>query len=111
MILKGGNWLGPNICVARPVPVSYTHLDVYKRQARNSEYLKETFTNGEDYIDEDAVYNTWIEYVGSEDKADVIHKAVYQSGSALDYYVENFGFEFEGLGLLGSCLLYTSRCV
>ena len=74
----------------------------YGPMALNSEYLKETFTNGEDYIDEDAVYNTWIEYVGSEDKADVIHKAVYQSGSALDYYVENFGFEFEGLGLLGS---------
>lgn len=74
----------------------------YGPMALNSEYLKEKFTNGEDYIDEDAVYNTWIEYVGSEDKADVIQKAVYQSGSALDYYVENFGFEFEGLGLLGS---------
>ena len=74
----------------------------YGPMALNSEYLKEKFTNGEDYIDEDAVYNTWIEYVGSEDKADVIQKAVYQSGPALDYYTENFGFEFEGMGLLGS---------
>ncbi len=74
----------------------------YGPMALNSEYLKETFTDGEDYIDADAVYNTWIEYVGSEEKADVIQKAVYNSGSALDYYVENFGFEFEGLGLLGS---------
>ena len=40
--------------------------------------------------------------MGSEDKADVIQKAVYQSGPALDYYTENFGFEFEGMGLLGS---------
>ena len=30
----------------------------YGPMALNSEYLKEKFTNGEDYIDEDAVYNT-----------------------------------------------------
>ena len=74
----------------------------YGPMALNSEYLKKTFTNGEDYINEDDVYNTWIEYVESEDKADIIAKAVYTSGEALDYYVDNFGFEFAGLGLLGS---------
>ena len=74
----------------------------YGPMALNSEYLKATFTDGEDYINADDVYNTWIEYVESEDKADIIQKAVYNSGSALDYYVENFGFEFTGLGLLGS---------
>jgi uncharacterized protein with FMN-binding domain len=74
----------------------------YGPMALNSEYLKNLYTNGEDYIDEDDVYNTWIEYVESEEKADVIYEAVYNSGSALDYYVENFGFEFTGLGMLGS---------
>lgn len=74
----------------------------YGPMALNSEYLKKTFTDGQDYINEDDVYNTWIEYVESEDKADIIQKAVYTSGESLDYYVDNFGFEFTGLGLLGS---------
>lgn len=74
----------------------------YGPMALNSEYLKNTFNNGEDYINADDVYSTWMEYVESDEKADVIYKAVYNSGSALDYYVENFGFEFQGLGLLGS---------
>ena len=74
----------------------------YGPMALNSEYLKGLFNDGEDYINEDDVYNTWIEYVEGEDKADIIAEAVYTSGEALDYYVENFGFEFAGLGLLGS---------
>ena len=74
----------------------------YGPMALNSEYLKAKFNNGEDYIDPDAVYQVWMEYVGSDEKADVIREAVYNSGTALDYYVDNFGFEFEGMGLLGS---------
>ena len=74
----------------------------YGPMALNSEYLKEKFNGGEDYINADDVYKVWLEYVESDEKADVIAKAVYNSGTALDYYVENFGFEFEGLGLLGS---------
>lgn len=74
----------------------------YGPMALNSEYLKGLFTEGEDYINEDDVYNVWIDYVESEEKADIIAEAVYTSGEALDYYVENFGFEFEGMGLLGS---------
>ncbi len=74
----------------------------YGPMALNSEYLKELYTNGEDYIDEDDVYNTWMDYVESDEKADVISEAVHNSGSALDFYNENFGFEFEGKGLLGS---------
>ena len=74
----------------------------YGPMALNSEYLKAKFNNGEDYIDPDAVYQVWMEYVGSDEKADVIREAVYNSGTALDYYVNNFGFEFEGMGLLGS---------
>ena len=71
--------------------------------ALNSEYLKELYTNGEDYINEDEVYDTWMAYVESDKKADVISEAVYRSGSSIDYYNENFGFEFTGRdGLLGS---------
>ncbi len=74
----------------------------YGPMALNSEYLKEKFTDGQDYINADDVYKVWMDYVESDEKADVIAEAVYNSGSALDYFVENFGFEFEGLGLLGS---------
>lgn len=74
----------------------------YGPMALNSEYLKEKFNGGEDYINADDVYKVWMEYVEGDEKADVISEAVYNSGTALDYYVENFGFEFEGMGLLGS---------
>ena len=74
----------------------------YGPMALNSEYLKNLYTDGKDYINADDVYKVWMEYVESDEKADIIAKAVYNSGSALDYYVENFGFEFQGLGLLGS---------
>ncbi len=74
----------------------------YGPMAVNSEYLKNLYTEGADYMDADALYQIWLDYVGSEEKADVIYEAVYNSGTALDYYVENFDFEFEGLGLLGS---------
>ena len=77
----------------------------YGPMALNSEYLKDLFNNGEDYIDPDEVYQVWIDYVESEEKADIISEAVYSSGEALDYYVENFGFEFAGRGLLGSFVI------
>lgn len=81
-------------------------VSVYGPMALNSENLKEKYNNGEDYINEDDVYNTWIEYVGSEEKADIIHKAVYESGTTLDWYMDNFDFSFDGFeqngGLIGS---------
>ena len=70
--------------------------------AINSEYLKKLYTEGQDYFNPEELYNIWIDYVGSEDKADIIYKAVYNSGSALDYFVENFQFDFSGRGLIGS---------
>ena len=76
---------------------------VYGPMVLNSENIKEKYTEGQEYIDEDAVYNTWIEYVGTDEKADVIKKAVYESGEALDYYMDNFDFSFDGVGgMLGS---------
>ncbi len=74
----------------------------YGPMALNSEYLKALYTEGKDYIDEVDVYDTWMAYVESDEKADVISEAVHRSGSSLDFFNENFGFEFEGRGLLGS---------
>ena len=78
----------------------------YGPMAINSKYLKDLYNNGKDYIDADDVYKTWMEYVGDDKKADIIHKAVYDSGTALDFYVDNFGFTFTGMqkrgGMLGS---------
>ncbi len=76
---------------------------VYGPMVLNSENLKKKYTDGKDYIDEDEVYKTWLAYVGTDEKADVIKEAVYQSGSAVDYYMDNFDFSFDGMGgLVGS---------
>lgn len=76
---------------------------VYGPMALNSQNLKDKYNNGEDYINADEVYKTWIDYVETDEKADVIKKAVYQSGTAVDYYMDNFDFSFDGMGgLLGS---------
>ena len=78
-------------------------ISTYGPMALNSENLKEKYNNGEDYINEDDVYQTWLDYVETDERADVISEAVYQSGSALDYYMDNFDFSFDGLGgMLGS---------
>lgn len=50
-----------------------------------------TFANPDD------VYQVWMDYVESDKKADIIHEAVYNSGTYLDYYMDNFGFEFDGM--------------
>ncbi len=76
---------------------------VYGPMTLNSENLKNKYNDGKDYIDEDEVYETWLDYVGTDEKADVIKEAVYESGSAVDYYMDNFDFSFDGMGgLLGS---------
>ncbi len=71
--------------------------------ALNSKNMKDLYNDGKDYIDADAVYNTWMEYVESKEKESVIRRAVYESGEALDYYMDKFGFDFQGRGgMLGS---------
>lgn len=49
------------------------------------------------FPDMDEVYSTWIDYVGSEEKADIIYECVYNNGEYIDYFIDNFGFEFAGL--------------
>lgn len=50
-----------------------------------------------EFPDLDEVYQTWIEYVGDEKKADIIKEAVYNNGKYIDYYINNFDFEFSGV--------------
>ncbi|HHU12783.1 MAG TPA: FAD-binding protein [Clostridiaceae bacterium] len=49
------------------------------------------------FPDMDEVYSTWIDYVGSEEKADIIYECVYNNGEYIDYFIDNFGFKFAGL--------------
>lgn len=50
-----------------------------------------------EFANPDDVYQVWLDYVESDEKADIIHEAVYNSGTYLDYYIENFDFEFDGM--------------
>ena len=76
---------------------------VYGPMAINSKNLAKKYNDGKDYMDADDLYNTWIEYVETEDKSDIIRRAIDDSGTTLDYYMDNFDFEFDGMnGLLGS---------
>lgn len=50
-----------------------------------------------EFANPDDVYQVWLDYVESDEKADIIHQAVYNSGPYLDYYIDNFGFEFDGM--------------
>lgn len=65
--------------------------------AINSEYLKETENNGEDYINGKDVLEVWLDYVDEDADPAVIETAVYRSGEILDYYIENFGIQVSGL--------------
>ncbi len=50
-----------------------------------------------EFANPDDVYQVWLDYVESDKKADIIHEAVYNSGAYLDYYIDNFDFEFQGM--------------
>ena len=73
-------------------------VSVYGPMALNSRNLMDKYNDGKEYINADDVYDTWVQYVGTLKKADVIKEAVYNSGTALDYYMDNFDFSFDGLG-------------
>ena len=91
------------------LPVSYTHLDVYKRQEQRSYYalnVAVTAENYEDFLDSTVVYapvsnqldaethptkNVWLNIYNA---ADNFLSATYQP------LLQNY-----------DCLLYTSRCV
>lgn len=62
----------------------------------NSKNMSDKYNNGKDNIDEKDLYDTWIKYVGSDKKGKVIKKAIEEDGPALDYYMDNFDFSFDG---------------
>lgn len=49
------------------------------------------------FANPDEVYQVWMDYLESDEKADIIHEAVYNSGNYLDFYIDNFDFEFSGM--------------
>lgn len=83
-------------------------ISTYGPMVVNSKNLNEKYNNGEDNLDEDDVYQTWLDYVGTDEKADIIYKTVYEDGEIMDYYMDNFDFSFDGKafggegGFLGS---------
>ena len=79
--------------VAPAVPVSYTRLDVYKRQAEAFE------TAGFQHAQQ-------LHLPGQRQGADFIQK----QGAAIGRFKLAFA-GFAGAGVGTSCLLYTSRCV
>ncbi len=83
-------------------------ISTYGPMVVNSKNLDEKYNNGEDNLDADDVYQTWLDYVGTDEKADIIYKTVYEDGEIMDYYMDNFDFSFDGKafggegGFLGS---------
>lgn len=59
--------------------------------AKNEAFKDVTFASA------DEVYQVWLDYVESDKKADIIHEAVYNSGKHIDYYMDNFGLDFQGM--------------
>lgn len=54
-------------------------VSTYGPMVVNSKNLNELYNNGENNIDADEVYQTWIDYVESEEKADVIYRTVMKT--------------------------------
>lgn len=50
-----------------------------------------------EFANPDDVYQIWLDYVEIDEKSDIIREAVYNSGIYLDYYIDNFDFEFDGM--------------
>ncbi|GHV97311.1 fumarate reductase flavoprotein subunit [Lactobacillus nasalidis] len=67
----------------------------------NSKNLSAKYNDGKDNIDRDDLLKTWMEYVKTDVKKDVIEEAIDQDGPALDYYMDKFDFNFDGAGLGG----------
>ena len=68
----------------------------------NSSEINAKYNNGEDNLDPEDVYNTWIEYVGEDtEHADIIREVIDTDGEIMDYYINNFDFSFDGEGYGG----------
>ena len=104
-------------------PVSYTHLDVYKRQADHDPMLQRMYkgldqnvftTNRQPepiiYIEDLEVYNEKEGLALSKEEMDYLKKVENDLGRKLTDS-EVFGFAQINSEHCRHCLLYTSRCV
>ena len=85
-------------------PVSYTHLDVYKRQRiAQGLHLTSGLRYDLGYIAMSPYHDTYL--------ADYLQERGESSATLAQYYYSSQEGERRWHDLSGSCLLYTSRCV
>ena len=109
----------------RPPPVSYTHLDVYKRQAEGQEKLKEAHKALWNFFGNVAFDQNnpraWVAFFEKDDAAESekLRKEFYEKLAAfskmMTMAVGNYSLYqsigFDQMQNYKACLLYTSRCV
>ena len=85
--------------------VSYTHLDVYKRQLFQSAFWQNNRNS--------LFLNVYFDGIGDLESDEAVADASDSAGyaAASDHFIALGECFDQGLVLLGSCLLYTSRCV
>ena len=106
--------------VQNPVPVSYTHLDVYKRQIKDpvtdtiipyplpSNFSQET-------VPVSQTFSTWLEFDSLDELKNLPNSVMPVSYTHLDVYkrqgMSDSDNNLRNDHILNNCLLYTSRCV
>ena len=103
------------------VPVSYTHLDVYKRQIYDSEDATDSYKAGiiisYDSRGIPSIRSSWgMDLTDSDVMSYLAHASIYRlmqdNGMDEDEIVEEAEYIItDGNAVFTSCLLYTSRCV
>ena len=111
------------MCGAAPIPVSYTHLDVYKRQVCDpeAEYFPLVQKLGGQVIRISPVSTDSVSYTHLDVYKRQLQTLVIALGAGLavwgvvnlmeGYGNDNPGAKSQGIKQLMACLLYTSRCV
>ena len=91
----------------RQTPVSYTHLDVYKRQPQQTSVRVENVTSLKGLIQEIESQTSYrISYQGN--LADNVPVKIAKSTKSVSQLLDE---ALRGTGITYICLLYTSRCV
>lgn len=59
----------------------------------NPPRFQEEHNNGQDYTDPDVLYNDWVAYGQGDNKPEIIHRMVYESGQVLDWLDLDHGYK------------------
>jgi fumarate reductase flavoprotein subunit len=59
----------------------------------NPPKFQEEHNNGQDYTDADVLYNDWVAYGEGDNKPEIIHRMVYESGQVLDWLNYDHGYK------------------